>query len=902
MAAVGYYSIAFNANGGSGAPGTLTGSTEQIPGTNTYTASVTLPSSKPSRNYYTFLGWGSSSGATSASHAAGSTMNVNGGSVINITLWAVWKRNTAYVYYNANGGTGAPATQSHNAGSSITLSATKPTRNGYKFLGWATTSSATTAQYQPSTSYNLYVTTTLYAVWKTAASSLSAPNGNLGDALTITITREVNTYTDTITWAFGTQSGTIATKTSAGSVSWTPSVSLASEFPNSASGPCVLTCTTYNGDTLIGTTTKTITLTVPQSLAPTVSVSYADTIAQCLTWGLLVQSRSKLAFSITASGQQGATIASYSTSVNGTSYNSASFTTDVLLYNGTNSYTVTVTDSRGLQTVSTGTFSVVAYSNPSLTLTLCDRNDSDPDQVDIGFDFSVASVSSNNDAKYRLDYKLKSASTWTNGTVQNLGAYSGSISDLIANLDGGDEWDIRINVIDSFQTASVESEVGVAGNILLNSRHNGGLGLLMKSQADNQLDIGKPTVHHGAVLEQFGSTVGQHKTSGNYAKVLTFSTNVTVSANLLPPMVDGTYSGNGVQAVVSGGVATLSGTTTASGNAIIIPLSKAVVVPDNSYFHLFNSVANGSASPSFELSTSAGTTNIAPSFNPANRIFAVPSNRFGVTIDRVRFWLGNGVTLSGTFNPMLAMSSTAIPFEPYADASDLNIDNPLTMEFIRSADTSPTRLTIGFNRDYTLNSFTSDNSVDAYLHNLATATWDLYIGKSNSSDSVEILDFHNPWSNSDMTVEWDDTSISTLPTGATQASIASIPNSYGDLKGTGEHLYESPSSISLASGATKTVGSITLSKGVWLLIGMAQFNSNATGMRKAYFANSSDSATDLGAIYKDTQRAVDGDATQCSVVAYYANTASSTTLYFVATQNSGSSITTTGRLMAIKIA
>ena len=384
----------------------------------------------------------------------------------------------------------------------------------------------------------------------------------------------------------------------------------------------------------------------------------------------------------------------------------------------------------------------------------------------------MVSVSSNNDAKYRLDYKLKSASTWTNGTVQSLGSYSGSISDLIANLDGGDEWDIRINVIDSFQTASVESEVGVAGNILLNSRHNGGLGLLMKSQADNQLDIGKPTVHHGAVLEQFGSSVATHSASGNYAKVVTFKTDVQTSANLLPPMVDGTYSGNGVKAVVSGGVATLSGTTTASGNAIIIPLSKSVVVPDNSYFHLFNSVANGSASPSFELSTSAGTTNIAPSFNPATRIFPVPSNRYGVTIDRVRFWLSSGVTLSGTFNPMLAMSSTAIPFEPYADASDLNIDNPLTVEYIRSDDSAPTRLTIGFNRDYTLASFTSSNSVDAYLHNLATATWNLYIGKSDSSDSVEILDFHNPWSNTDMTIEWEDTSISTLPTGATQATGA----------------------------------------------------------------------------------------------------------------------------------
>lgn len=497
------YRINFNANSGSGAPAAVSGSTtpQVTPeGGTYYYASVRLPSNRPSRTYYNFLGWSSSSGASSAAYSAGGTYTVNTTNATFVTtLYAVWQHQTAYVYYNANGGSGAPSTQSHWAGYSVTLSATIPTRTGYNFLGWATSASATTAQYQPNTDYQIYTTVTLYAVWQPAASKLSTSNGTLGTAQTINITRYVNTYTDTITYSFGSATGTIATKTNAGSVSWTPPTSLASQIPNASTGTCTLTCTTYNGNAVVGTSSITITLSVPQSLAPTVSVSYADTIAKCLEWGLFVQSRSRLAFTISASGQQGASIASYSASVNGSTYTSASFTTGVLLNNGSNSYSITVTDSRGLKTVSTGNFTVIAYSNPSLTLTLCDRNDSDSEQIDIGFDFAVSSVSNNNEAKYRIDYKLKSASTWTNGTVQNLGAYSGSISDSIANLDGGDEWDIRINVIDSFQTSSVESEVGVSGNILLNSRHNGGLGILMKSQADDQCDIGKKTVFHETV-------------------------------------------------------------------------------------------------------------------------------------------------------------------------------------------------------------------------------------------------------------------------------------------------------------------------------------------------------------------------------------------------------------------
>lgn len=899
-----YAALSYNANSGSGAPATQTLSA----GEPNYPITFTISSSKPSRTYYTFLGWAGSSGATSAAYASGGSITVNSASTSGATntktIYAVWKRNTAYVYYNANGGSNAPSTQSHNAGTSIKLSATIPTRNGYIFLGWATSASATTKQYDPNTTYNLYTTTTLYAVWKVAASTLTASNGNIGDAITIGITRQNNAYTDTITYSFGTATGTIVTKTGNASVTWTPPIALASEIPNSSTATCTLTCTTYNGDTVVGTTTKTITLTVPDLLAPTVSVSYADTIAQCLAWGLLVQSRSKLAFTITASGQQGATIATYSTSVNGTSYNSDTFTTDVLLYNGTNSYSVTVTDSRGKQTVSTGNFSVVAYSNPSLTLTLCDRNDSDPDQVDIAFDFSVASVSSNNDANYRLDYKLKSASTWTNGTVQSLGAYSGSISDFIANLDGGDEWDIRINVIDSFQTASVESEVGVAGNILLNSRHNGGLGLLMKSQADNQLDIGKPTVHHGAVLEQFGSTVATHSTSGSYAKVLTFSTDVQTSANLLPPMVDGTYSGNGVQAVVSNGIATFSGTTTSSGVAFNIPLQSAVVIPNNSYLHCFNSVANGSFAPSLELSTDINNTSIAPSLTPINRIYTIGSNRFGVTVDRIRFYIGNGVTISGTYSPMLAMSSTAIPYEKYASISDLSIISPLTIEYARTADSSPTRLTINFAKDYTLNSFTSDNSIDAYLHNSSTAHWDLYIGKDNNTDSVEILDFHNPWSNTDMTIEWDDTSISTLPTGAVQVTAipVDLTNSYGDLANTGNRLVTNPAAVSVAASTWKTVASLAFTAGIWIVFGTVQWANNSTGRRRAILSTSTDSSDNYSLMTSMEIKALnDGSANTYVNFASVISLSASTTLYLNTWQNSGSALSTTGRFYAVRI-
>ena len=45
-------------------------------------------------------------------------------------------------------------------------SSTVPTRSGYKFLGWSTSSTATTATYTAGGSYTANAAATLYAVWQ----------------------------------------------------------------------------------------------------------------------------------------------------------------------------------------------------------------------------------------------------------------------------------------------------------------------------------------------------------------------------------------------------------------------------------------------------------------------------------------------------------------------------------------------------------------------------------------------------------------------------------------------------------------------------------------------------------------------------------------------------------------
>lgn len=74
-------------------------------------------------------------------------------------------KRTYTVSYNANGGSGAPASQTKTYGVNLTLSSTMPTRAGYAFKGWATSSTGTVA-YPAGGTYSDNSAVTLYAVWE----------------------------------------------------------------------------------------------------------------------------------------------------------------------------------------------------------------------------------------------------------------------------------------------------------------------------------------------------------------------------------------------------------------------------------------------------------------------------------------------------------------------------------------------------------------------------------------------------------------------------------------------------------------------------------------------------------------------------------------------------------------
>ena len=148
--------LAYDANGGSGAPNDQSGDAS---------SDVTVSDTTPTREGYSFTGWNTAADGTGVDYPADSTYTLPASGTD--TLYAQWDPNTVTLAYDANGGSGAPNDQSGDASSDVTVSDTTPTREGYSFTGWNTAADGSGDDYPADSAYTLPAsgTDTLYAQW-----------------------------------------------------------------------------------------------------------------------------------------------------------------------------------------------------------------------------------------------------------------------------------------------------------------------------------------------------------------------------------------------------------------------------------------------------------------------------------------------------------------------------------------------------------------------------------------------------------------------------------------------------------------------------------------------------------------------------------------------------------------
>jgi uncharacterized repeat protein (TIGR02543 family) len=150
--------LSYDANGATSGtvPASQTGSVGASITTRTNSGSLSLAG-------HTFGGWNTAPNGSGISYPAGSviSMPVGGG-----TLYALWAPVSYAVTYDANGGSGAPSGTSAQTGTTVTVSASTPTRSGYSFTGWNTAANGSGTSYAAGAAFSMpSIDVTLYAQW-----------------------------------------------------------------------------------------------------------------------------------------------------------------------------------------------------------------------------------------------------------------------------------------------------------------------------------------------------------------------------------------------------------------------------------------------------------------------------------------------------------------------------------------------------------------------------------------------------------------------------------------------------------------------------------------------------------------------------------------------------------------
>ena len=195
------------------------------------------------------------------------------------------------------------------------------------------------------------------------ASSVSCSTADIGSNATISISRASSSFTHTLSYAFGNLTGTIATKTSSTSVSWTIPTTFYAQIPNDKSGTGTITCDTYNGSTLIGSKPTSFTATVNESASkPTLNPTAVDvnTTTTALTGdsSKFIKYYSNASVSTGASARNSATLKSQKITCGAKSISSASGTINAV---ESGSFTFSATDSRGYPATQTVNKTLIEY-------------------------------------------------------------------------------------------------------------------------------------------------------------------------------------------------------------------------------------------------------------------------------------------------------------------------------------------------------------------------------------------------------------------------------------------------------------------------------------------------------------------------------------------------------------
>ena len=287
------------------------------------------------------------------------------------------------------------------------------------------------------------------------------------------------------------------------------------QIPNSKTGTMTVTLYTYkdsNATNLVGSTSKTFTVTVPnnESTQPTVSMSLSPSSTLASPYNnLYIQGHSKVKATLDPETKYGATVTASSITVDGTVYESP-YESGILSQAGTVSVKATVKDSRGYYGTNYKDIEVIPYSKPYIraksgeSSVIASRCDASANLTDSGtylkikakivYSKVISNGVQNNYGKIKFRYRKENGSYSAWETILDCKANNSDevITPPLLNgaLDTAFNYQVQIIASDDFGD-SVAVTIAVPSEAVYMDRPSGGksMGLGGYSSGDGNLDI-----------------------------------------------------------------------------------------------------------------------------------------------------------------------------------------------------------------------------------------------------------------------------------------------------------------------------------------------------------------------------------------------------------------------------
>lgn len=354
------------------------------------------------------------------------------------------------------------------------------------------------------------------------ASSVTCSTADIGSAPTIQISRNSTSFTHTLTYEFGSLSGTIATKTSDTTItSWKFPTSFYAQIPNAKSGTGTITCNTYSGDTLLGTKTCSFTATTNESLckptlSPTVEDSNSEAVALTGNANTFIRYISDAAITSGAAARNSATLKSIKVTCGSQSITTSTGTIQKV---DSGTFTFTATDSRGYSTTQTIEKTLINYINPTCNLNISNpTTDGNLSFTITGNYFNSGFGAVNNTLSVSYKYKAGSGNYSNNIEVTNItlnnNTYTANIS--LTGLDYKETYTFQAFTIDKIKSVNSAEKVIKTTPVFSWSNNDFEFNVPVKFSGKTLFDIVYPV---GAIYMSVSSTSPEILFGGKWEQI-----------------------------------------------------------------------------------------------------------------------------------------------------------------------------------------------------------------------------------------------------------------------------------------------------------------------------------------------------------------------------------------------